>query len=161
MQKELSETTKRLLHYLSNVPDGQVITFFQLEVHCGWNKKAERHLLNSALKILANQGINFKAVRNVGYKRLEINIGVDHVRVWHNGQASRSTKRMQQKILGVHPGHLSRDGRRSHSEAMAEVQFRLEMENKLMIQQKQQEARDAAQRVQQELKDRAKALYGY
>ena len=150
MTQRLPETQK-IIDYLSRVPYGESVSFQDIAQHCSIDLKTHRHLLNSSIKTLANEGVYFRSIRGVGYCRLHPDSGVDNVRKWHNGQQSRSTHKMSRQLNGANLGHLSPHGKKSLEAGLNEVWFRKEVENKLLKEQKQKAIQDKVQEQRLEL----------
>lgn len=130
MMSQMLPATGRLIEYLRQVKGGSVVSFGELSANCDWNPR-HKHLLYTALNILSREGVQFKAVRGVGYERLDPDDGVQHIRRYHNSRQVRCTDRMSRKVEGVNPASLGKEGRYHLSLAQQEVYIRLRAEEQL------------------------------
>ena len=124
MLMQRSEKTQELIDYLSAIPVGETVGYQQIATDCTWDRGRQFHLLQSAIKSLAYDGIIFRSVRGIGYIRLDPDKGIYRVREWHGGQLKRSTGRMASKVEGTRAGQLSRDGHKAWLQAKDEVYVR-------------------------------------
>ena len=154
MLMQRSEKTQELIDYLEKVPMGEIVEFQQLVNDCEWDRKKQSHLLQSAIKTLAYNGIIFQSLRRVGYIRLDPSKGISRVREWHGGQVKNSTKRMFYKVESTDVDGLDDRGKRELSQARAEVTARQALVEFAEKQRKQEEylsAKETASRQQQDL----------
>ena len=135
---KLSEITIALIHELEQVPVDQTVTYQYLSYKTGWDKHRKPHLLQSAIKCLQSRGIFFKNVSGCGYKRLETNHSVSHVRSYHGKKLTRDTQRFGNKIMAFPPGVLSPHAQSEWEMSIQEYNARLVLERDLSEKEKRE-----------------------
>ena len=135
---KLSEITIALIRELEQVPVDQTITYQYLSYKTGWDKHRKPHLLQSAIKHLQSRGIFFKNVSGCGYKRLETNHSVTHVRTYHGKKLTRDTQRFGNKLMAFPRGVLSPPAQSEWEMSIQEYNARLVLERDLSEKQKRE-----------------------
>lgn len=135
---KLSEITIALIHELEQVPVDEIITYQYLSYKTGWDKHHKPHLLQSAIKCLQSRGIFFQNVSGRGYKRLETNHSVTHVRVYHGKKLTRDTQRFGNKLMAFPRGVLSPRAQSEWEMSIQEYNARLVLERDLSEKEKRE-----------------------